>query len=129
MFGHCFFAGIPKNYAALAYFFDFSVMRLPTIFTCLLAVALASSFQTKAPSGSIRGRVVPWNAAVNVWAVSDADTAHAVIQNGEFEIRRLKAGRYRVVVEGRRPYKVTTRPDVIVADSSFVNIGDIILDQ
>jgi hypothetical protein len=104
-------------------------MRLHTIFTCLLAVGLASSFQTKSPSGSIRGRVVPWNAAVNVWAVSDADTAHAVIQNGEFEIRRLKAGRYRVVVEGRRPYKVTTRPDVIVADSSFVNIGDIILDQ
>ncbi|MBV9988391.1 MAG: hypothetical protein JO301_11990 [Chitinophagaceae bacterium] len=105
-------------------------MRAPSVLTGIFAVILIGTVQTQAPTASIRGRVVPWNAAVNVWAVSDADTAHGVIQNGEFNIRKLKAGHYRLIVEGRRPYKVTTRPNVVVvSDTSFVNVGDIMLDQ
>ena len=95
----------------------------------LVAIVAAFGFQQDSRSGSISGRVVPYNAAVNVWAVADNDTAHGVIHNGEFELKKLRAGRYRVIVEGRRPYKVTTRPDVIVSDSANTNVGEIVLDQ
>lgn len=95
----------------------------------LVAVIAAIGFRQVSRSGSISGRVVPYNAAVNIWAVSDNDTAHGVIHNGEFELKNLRAGRYRVIAEGRRPYKVTTRPDVIVTDSANTNVGDIVLDQ
>jgi len=99
-------------------------MPIPVMIICLLFAAF-----TQQRLGSIRGRIVPQNGAVGVWAVSDTDTGHAVVQNGEFEIKQLRPGRYRVIADGKRPYKVTTRPDVVVADSNQVNIGDIILDQ
>ncbi len=97
---------------------------------CIVTISIVlAGFKQPQRLGSIRGRVVPQNAALNVWAVSDSDTGHAVVQNGEFEIKQLQPGRYRVIAEGIRPYKVTTRPDVIVADSTQVNIGDLQLDQ
>ena len=109
-------------------FLSYVFMKKPIAFAGLFLVLVLSAFvQTR--TGRIHGRVVPYNAALNVWAVSNVDTERSVITNGEFEIKNLKAGRYRVIVEGRHPYKVTTRPDVIVSDSSTVNIGDIVLDQ
>ena len=103
-------------------------MNKGIVFSLMVAMA-AFGFRQDSRSGSISGRVVPYNAAVNIWAVSDKDTAHGVIHNGEFELKKLKAGRYRVIAEGRRPYKVTTRPDVIVSDSANTNVGEIVLDQ
>lgn len=102
--------------------------RLFLIVIISVSVILAA-FKQQQRLGSIHGRVIPLNAALNVWAVSDKDTAHAIVQNGEFELKQLKPGRYRVIAEGMHPYKVTTRPDVIVTDSLQVNIGDLILDQ
>lgn len=72
---------------------------------------------------------MPQNGALSVWAVSDRDTGRAMVQNGEFEIKKLRPGNYRVIAEGRRPYKVTTRPGVVVGDSAIVDIGDLFLDQ
>lgn len=77
----------------------------------------------------IKGRVVPYNAALRVWAVSDKDTNSGVVQNGAFEIKKLKGGKYRVIAEGLKPYKVTTKPGITVASGTVVDIGDIILDQ
>lgn len=79
--------------------------------------------------GTIRGRVKPYNAALRAWAVSDNDTATGVIQNGAFEIKNLKTGRYRVIVEGLRPYKTTTKPDIVVTGGVSTDVGEIILDQ
>jgi hypothetical protein len=93
----------------------------------VLAVALIAFNQQRL--GVIRGRVVPQNGALNVWAVSAEDTGHTLVQNGEFEIKHLRPGRYHVMAEGRKPYKLTIRPDVVLNDSSIVDIGDLILDQ
>ncbi|NCI46809.1 hypothetical protein [Sediminibacterium soli] len=98
---------------------------------CLLVVPLillVTAF-TMTDAGSIYGRVIPYNAALHVWAVSDNDTGRAVIQNGMYEIRNLRPGRYRLIADGRYPYKVTTKPDVIVYDSSSTNAGEIILEK
>ena len=103
-------------------------MKRLVLISSIVASVIFAAFKPQ-QLGSIRGRVVPQNAALNVWAVSDTDTGHAVVPNGEFEIKQLKPGRYRVIAEGLRPYKVTTRPDIVVADSVQVNIGDLVLDQ
>jgi hypothetical protein len=94
----------------------------------LLAIVF-SAFRRQDLPGSIKGKVVPYNAALNVWAVSDRDTAHGVVQSGSFEIRNIKEGRYRVIVEGLRPYKTTTKPEIMVSSGIATDIGDVILDQ
>jgi len=95
----------------------------------LVISCILSAFMRPTAGGSIYGRIKPYNGALKVWAVSDTDTGKAVVQNGEFDIKHLSAGRYRVIVEGQRPYKVTTKPDVIVSDSASTDVGEIVLDQ
>jgi hypothetical protein len=99
---------------------------LPCLFLCV--IVLFAFIKQNAVTG-IRGRVSPYNAVLHVWAVSDTDTARAIVQNGAFEIKNIKAGKYRVIAEGLKPYKVTTKPDVIVNQGVSVDIGEIILDK
>lgn len=95
----------------------------------LLMAVLFFSFRGQDTKGSVRGRIVPYNAALNVWIVSDTDTARTTIQSGTFLIKGLKAGKYRIIVEGLKPYKITTKPEVIINGGSTTDVGDIILDQ
>jgi hypothetical protein len=88
---------------------------------CLVLAGMCFAYR----DGSVYGRIKPYNAALHVWAVSDDDTGSAVIANGQFEIKNLRPGRYRIIVEGLYPYKVTTKPDVIVNDSAATDAGEI----
>lgn len=96
------------------------------VITAFIAFLPAFAIQI---TGTVKGRVVPYNTALRAWAVSDKDTATGVIQNGAFEIKRLKEGKYQLIVEGLKPYKVTTRPDAMVNSGAITDVGDIILDQ
>lgn len=78
---------------------------------------------------AIRGTVKPLNGALHVWAVSDSDTSSATVVNGQFKIENLKGGLYRVIAEGIRPYKVTTKTGVNVNPGTSVDVGEIVLDQ
>lgn len=98
-------------------------------FCLMLLNTLLAAYVVQVYSGSIRGKIVPHNAALNVWAVSNADTGRGVVQNGEFEIKNLRSGKYNVIVDARLPYKVTTKPDVMVNDSSNTDVGEIRLIQ
>lgn len=93
-----------------------------------LLVVLFLAFRNQ-DTGTIKGRIVPYNAALNVWAVSDNDTVKTTVKSaGEFELK-AQPGRYRIIVEGHRPYKTTTKPDVIVSSGGYIDIGDIKLDE
>jgi hypothetical protein len=101
---------------------------IPAFF--LVVVALFAFTQQQDPNrATVKGRVTPYNAAIRVWAVSDLDTSSSALQNGQFEIRNLKPGKYRIVAEGLRPYKVTTKPGITLNAGAVVDIGEIILDQ
>lgn len=99
------------------------------IISAFLFLVVLFAFVRQDTGATIKGHVVPYNAALHVWAVSDRDTNSGIVQNGAFEIKKLKGGKYRVIAEGLRPYKVTTKPDINVASGTIVDIGDIILDQ
>ena len=101
---------------------------MKNIISIVLLVVMFFAFR-KQETGTIKGRVVPYNGALNVWAVSEKDTVKTTVQTaGEFELK-AKPGLYRVIVEGRKPYKVTTKTGIQVSNGSYVDIGDIILDQ
>jgi hypothetical protein len=95
----------------------------------IMAVSMILSSLSLQVPGTIKGRIKPFNGALHAWAVSPTDTVSGVIQNGDFEIKNLKEGRYRVIVEGHLPYKTTTKLDVLVNSGSITDIGEIILDQ
>lgn len=107
---------------------------LPALF---LSMVVLFAFVKKQDIGSfhqenktlIRGTVKPSNAALHVWAVSNTDTSSGVVVNGQFEIKNLKGGLYRVIAEGLRPYKVTTKTGVNVNPGSSVDVGEIVLEQ
>lgn len=101
---------------------------LPALFLSL--VALFAFVRHQDPNRAIvKGTVKPYNAALRVWAVSDTDTSSGVLQDGRFEIKNLKPGQYRIIAEGQRPYKVTTKPGVTLNPGAVVDVGEIILDQ
>ncbi len=112
-------------------FFAFIYMgkQSPVLIGLFFFVIIFFAFVRREIPGTIKGRVKPYNAALHAWAVSADDTGTGVIQNGAFEIKNLKSGRYRVIVEGLRPYKTTTKPDVIVTSDVVTDVGEIVLDQ
>lgn len=101
---------------------------LPALF--LAMVVLFAFVKHQQPDRAVvKGRVKPYNAALHVWAVSENDTSVGAVQNGQFEIGNLRPGKYRVIAEGLRPYKVTTKPDITLNAGAIVDIGEIVLDQ
>ena|ERR1700733_1995810 len=105
------------------------IKQQSVLITLFFFVIIFYAFVRKELPGTIKGRVKPYNAALHAWAVSDNDTANGTVVNGDFVIKDLKTGRYRVIVEGLRPYKTTTKPDIIVTAGITTDVGEIVLDQ
>ena len=101
----------------------------PLIILLLLGAVLFYAFTRHDLPGEVRGSIKPYNGALHAWAISDIDTGNAVITSGTFNIKNLKPGKYRVVIEGLRPYKTTAKPDVLVNGGSATDVGEIVLDQ
>lgn len=101
----------------------------PYLIVLFFCVILFLAFTRHDQPGELRGTIKPYNGALHAWAVSDADTGNGVISSGAFIIKNLKPGKYRVIIEGLRPYKPTTKPDVIVNGGSSTDVGEIVLDQ
>jgi hypothetical protein len=69
-----------------------------------------NSFQTN----SIKGTVTPADKAIKAWAVSPTDTFNANVQNGQFEIKDVKAGTYSVIIQAQDPFANIRKKDVVV---------------
>jgi hypothetical protein len=101
---------------------------LPMLF--LILIGLFAFMKRQDPNhATIKGTIKPYNGAIHVWAVSNTDTSSSAVVSGQFQIKNLKPGKYRVIAEGLRPYKVTTKPDVTVNAGNIVDVGEIVLDQ
>jgi hypothetical protein len=82
---------------------------------------LFSAFSKKA--GSIKGSVLPQDAAVRAVAVSTTDTVASLIQDGNFSITGLKPGVYNLLIEAKPPYKDEGVKDITVKDGESVDVG------
>ncbi len=75
--------------------------------------------------GSIKGKVTPSDAAIQVWALSASDTLKAPVNNGNFEIPAVKPGTYKMYADAKDPYKDVVKDDVQVSDGAPVDLGEI----
>jgi len=82
-------------------------------------------FITKA-TGSIEGKITPWDAYPVVSVYNDADTAYAIpFINGNFKVRGLDPGTYTVFVNASNGYQDTTISNVTVTAHEEFKLPDI----
>jgi len=100
-----------------------------TVLAASLAMAFALFAFTTFKNGSISGTVSPSAAATSAYVVSGMDTMRTNIQNGAFEIREVKPGTYKLVVEAIAPYKNFEKEGVVVKEKKATDVGEITLQQ
>lgn len=93
-----------------------------------LAVICLFAFRSQR-TGSIKGGVIPADAATQVWVLSAKDTLQSMIRNGSFEIGGIRPGSCAIVIEALPPYKRTTRTGIEVFEGTQTNVGQIQLEQ
>jgi hypothetical protein len=80
-------------------------------------------------NGSVKGTVVPADAAVRAWIMSASDTLKANIDRGIFMIPDAKPGVYKMIIEARPPFKNAVKEAVMVTDGIPCDVGEIRLTQ
>lgn len=80
-------------------------------------------------AGSVKGTITPADSAMNVWAISATDTFRSTITNGFFEIKNVKPGTYKIMVEASAPFKNATKEQVVVKENEQTDVGEIRLEQ
>ncbi len=80
-------------------------------------------------SGSIKGTIMPVDAGSRAWALSPTDTFRATITQGAYEIPDVKPGAYRIIIEGKPPFKNAAKDSVRVLDGQATEVGEIRLEQ
>lgn len=100
--------------------------------TSIAAVAILAgtlfAFNTQG-NGSIKGAVAPAESAAKVWAVSETDTLQSAITDGSFELKNVKEGTYRLIVEANPPYKNAAKENVVVTADNVTDVGTITITQ
>lgn len=85
---------------------------------------------TPKQTGSISGRVTPWNAFPVITVYNDQDTSYALPwKDGQYKIRGLKAGTYNLFVNASNGYKDTTITGITVSRGENTKVDDIQLNK
>jgi hypothetical protein len=80
-------------------------------------------------AGGVKGAIDPAANAGDVWAINGSDSTKVTPLQGVFQISDLKAGTYKIVVEGKAPYKNFVKEGVIVKEGETLDLGKITLNQ
>jgi hypothetical protein len=79
--------------------------------------------------GWVKGTVTPPEGALRAWVLSAKDTFKTDIIAGVFEIRDVKSGTYRLIIEAKPPYKNISKDSITVKEGNPVDVGEIALQQ
>lgn len=83
---------------------------------------------TEATSGSIKGKVMPVNSKPWIYAISESNDTTSTISDavtGEFLLKGLDAGSYRVVFNPEDGYNELEKTNVMVTIGNSTDMGDI----
>jgi len=94
----------------------------------LIPVIALFSFSVRF-SSVIKGTISPADKAGSVWAIAGNDSTKVMPLQGAFQLNDLKAGTYKIVVEGIAPYKDFVKEGVVVKDGEVLDLGIITLNQ
>ncbi|MBG6235060.1 hypothetical protein IWX76_001628 [Pedobacter sp. CAN_A7] len=91
-----------------------------------IIVFFCASFAFKAAnSGAIQGKISPPEGIAEILVIAGTDTLKVPHQQGNFEVKSLKANTYTVHVKAIAPYQDYILNDVAVIDSATTTIGQI----
>ena len=79
--------------------------------------------------GSVKGTVSPPEGALRAWVLSAKDTFRSDVTAGSFEIKNVKSGNYRLIIEARAPYKNVAKDSITVIEGNPVDVGAIVLSK
>ena len=92
--------------------------------------ALSTAFLAfKQQGGSIKGKVVPPDAATKAVAFSDKDTFRVNLNMGVLEIPDVKPGVYSVIIDAADPYQDFIKENVSVSEGQVTDLGEIVLQK
>lgn len=96
----------------------------------IVAASLAGLFAFTTITGqtAITGKITPAEGAVGVWAINGKDTTKGNITSGAFTIE-VKPGTYKLIVDGKEPYKDAQLENLVVKQDQTLDAGEIILQQ
>lgn len=92
----------------------------------IIAIAIVSFLSQPVEKTSITGKVKPVSAAETVWAISGKDTVRATVISGSFTLE-VAPGTYKLVVEGKTPYKNVEMLNLEVRQNQILDVGEILL--
>ncbi|WP_207514617.1 carboxypeptidase regulatory-like domain-containing protein [Longitalea luteola] len=105
-------------------------MKMKFTLLPLLMVPVIAFFSFTPNFGAgIKGTINPADNAGDVWAIAGNDSTKVTPLQGVFEINDLKAGTYKIVIEGKAPYKDFVKEGVVVKDGEVLDLGKITLSQ
>lgn len=93
-----------------------------------IAVAGLLSFR-QPPTSLIKGKVTPAFYGVHAWAISNNDTLHTTISDGNFQFAVSEPGTYRIVIEARSPYRHMAKDGIVVNAGQQTNLGELSLQK
>jgi len=103
-------------------------MKKIFLLVAIVAIIALAAFQTL-QAGSIRGTIIPSDAASQVWAISNRDTLKGDVNVGGFEITNVREGTYTVIVYAKPPFKTFSRANVQVTRGGTTDLGAINLER
>jgi hypothetical protein len=92
------------------------------------AVIILFSF-TLFAGGTIKGKITPADAAFQACAVAGKDSFKTNILGGDFEIKGIKPGTYKLIILATAPFKTITKEKIVVIDRQITDVGEIALDK
>jgi hypothetical protein len=104
-------------------------MKSSIIKISLVTFSLAGLLAFSQTQSVITGNIVPADGAESVWAFSGTDSARAVILNTGIFSLTVKPGIYKLVIDGKTPYKDVILENVDVKQGRPLDVGQIILQR
>jgi Polysaccharide lyase family 4, domain II len=95
----------------------------------LLIIASSLFAFTFLSGGAVKGTVSPANAALKATAVSDSNVFETNVINGSFQIKNIKPGIYKIIIDASLPYKKTVKDGIEVREGQTTDIGEIRLQE
>lgn len=97
------------------------ILSVSAIFIAGLLVSLSAFTLIK--TGSIQGKLMPADGAIEILAVNGADTLRSTPLNGNFMFKNIKTGTYTILVKANAPYHDVTVDTVPVVEGASTDVG------
>jgi hypothetical protein len=95
----------------------------------IIALVAAIGYHRAAENTLVTGGVHPTDAGLRAWLFSATDTLTAAVDNGRFQISNVKPGSYRLMIEGRPPYRNGVKDGIRVFDGAPTDVGLVEMEQ